>query len=133
VAKHDPRLELPAAPRAAGIARDFVRENWSGVASPDMLDNVTLCVSELVTNALDHAIPPYELRLDISDGALRIEVDDASDRRPVVRPVTPASPRGRGMFIVARTATSWGVEATSHGKTVWAEFATANGADITDW
>jgi len=124
----DSRLELPAAPRAAGIARefarDFVEEHLPDAATPDALDSVTLCVSELVTNALDHATPPYEIRLGLSHDALRVEVDDASERAPVVRPVTPASVRGRGMFIVSHTATSWGVEAQPDGKTVWAEFAT---------
>lgn len=127
VTNDDSRLELPAAPRAAGIAREFVRRNWSSVASPDTLDSVTLCVSELVTNALDHATPPFELRLGRSVDAFRVEVADTSERPPVVQPVSPAAPRGRGLFIVSRTATSWGVEATGRGKTVWAEFATPNG------
>src|SRR3954447_19412317 len=132
MANGDSRLALPAVPRAAGIAREFVRRNWSNLATPDTLDCVTLCVSELVTNAIDHATPPYEIRLDASPDSLRVEVADTSPRRPVVRPVTPAAARGRGMFIVSNTATSWGVEATSQGKTVWAEFATTNGADTTD-
>src|SRR3954463_5905034 len=66
MANGDSRLALPAVPRAAGIAREFVRQNWSSLATPDTLDCVTLCVSELVTNAIDHATPPYEIRLDAS-------------------------------------------------------------------
>src|SRR3954453_18907682 len=46
----------PSTPRAA---RAFVRERWADLAQPELLDAVGLCVSELVTNALDHAEPPY--------------------------------------------------------------------------
>src|SRR4051812_16760881 len=127
------RLALPDAPRAAGIAREFVREffreQWPGAPAPDTLDSATLCVSEMVTNALDHATPPYEIRLGFAHDALRVEVADASEELPVVQPVTATSVRGRGMFIVSRAATTWGVEATSDGKTVWAEFATPTGFD----
>jgi two-component sensor histidine kinase len=92
----------------------------------DTLDAVALCVSELVTNALDHAAPPYELRIDRSRRRLRVEVADASERQPVLRQITPTAVRGRGMFLVAAVATTWGVQPTNDGKTVWAEFSTAH-------
>lgn len=125
VAVGDSRLDLPALPTAPGMARAFVRRCWSHLESVDTLDGVALCVSELVTNALDHAPPPYELRIARSRGRLRIEVADASVRQPVLRVLSPASARGRGIFLVERIATRWGVEPATAGKTVWAEFATA--------
>src|SRR4051794_17522773 len=103
------------------MARAFVRDCWAGV-SDRTLDDVTLCVSELVTNALDHAAPPYELRIDRHDDHLRVEVADASTVEPTVRPASSSSARGRGMFIVAHVAATWGVVHTRRGKTVWAEF-----------
>jgi anti-sigma regulatory factor (Ser/Thr protein kinase) len=121
MAPDDAILELPSAPRAARLARDFVRRSWPEVAT-DMLDNVALCVSELVTNALDHARPPYSLRLDRSRDRLRIEVLDSSDGKPELRSVSPSTARGRGMFIVSRIATTWGVDKRGRGKSVWAEF-----------
>jgi anti-sigma regulatory factor (Ser/Thr protein kinase) len=121
MANDDETLELPAAPRAAGIAREFVRRCWSG-ESAETLDNVTLCVSEMVTNALDHARPPYELRIGRCRGRLRVEVTDASTATPQVKPISASSARGRGMFIVSNVATKWGVEEDAKGKTVWAEF-----------
>ncbi len=81
-----------------------------------------LCVSELVTNALDHAVPPYEMRIVRACDRLRVEVADATVLWPVLRPMSPMAVRGRGMFLVQCTATRWGVEATASGKTVWAEF-----------
>ncbi|MEY2421977.1 MAG: hypothetical protein QOI95_2044 [Acidimicrobiaceae bacterium] len=124
MADGDSRLELPSSPTAAGLARAFVRRAWSHLESADTLDAVALCVSELVTNALDHATPPYELRVNRRRGRLRIEVADASVRLPVLQALTPAALRGRGIFLVERTATCWGVDPTRAGKTVWAEFAT---------
>jgi anti-sigma regulatory factor (Ser/Thr protein kinase) len=88
------------------------------------MDAVELCVSELVTNALDHATPPYVLHVERRRGRLRIEVDDTSARAPVARPLSLDAGRGRGIFLVEHTATRWGFDRTAAGKTVWAEFAT---------
>jgi anti-sigma regulatory factor (Ser/Thr protein kinase) len=117
-------LELPALPTSAGLARAFVRRCWSGLENSDTLDAVALCVSELVTNALDHATPPYELRVARGCGRLRVEVADTSAREPVLRPLSLTANRGRGIFLVQRIADRWGVDPTTAGKTVWAEFAT---------
>jgi two-component sensor histidine kinase len=106
------------------MARAFVRQSWADLDDEDTLDAVALCVSELVTNALDHAVPPYELRIGRRGTRLRVEVDDASDRPPVLRPISPTAARGRGIFLVEAVATTWGVHPTNDGKTVWAEFAT---------
>jgi len=116
------QLALPAAPKAAGIARAFVRETLSPAAADATIDAVTLCVSELVTNALDHAAPPIGLRVACEDECVRIEVTDASTARPVQRSVEPSALRGRGMQFVDQSATRWGVDSSPGGKTVWAEF-----------
>jgi two-component sensor histidine kinase len=108
------------------MARAFVRRNWSELEDGETLDAVALCVSELVTNALDHAAPPYALRIQRSRRRLRIEVADASEGEPVLRSITPSAVRGRGIFLVEAVSTTWGVQTTNHGKTVWAEFSTAH-------
>jgi two-component sensor histidine kinase len=108
------------------MARAFVRTCWSGLENADTIDAIALCVSELVTNALDHATPPYELRVARDCGRLRVEVADATARPPVLKPLSLTAHRGRGIFLVERIATKWGVEPTTAGKTVWAEFETAD-------
>lgn len=109
---------------AATLAREFVRRCSADLESPDIVDAVVLCVSELVTNALDHATPPYQLTVSRAVDRLRIEVADASVRLPVLRAASSISERGRGIFILDRVANRWGVEPTQAGKTVWAEFLT---------
>jgi anti-sigma regulatory factor (Ser/Thr protein kinase) len=115
-------LDLPSSPTSARLARTFVVGCWSDFVRSELLDAIALCVSELVTNALDHAMPPYELRVARSLGRLRVEVADASARMPVLQPLSLTALRGRGIYLVERTATCWGVEPTTAGKTVWAEF-----------
>jgi len=115
-------LELGLNPSTPGAARALVRERWTGLAQPDLLDAVGLCVSELVTNALDHADPPYQLRLSERGSTLRIELDDATVDPPIVRSQDPQQLRGRGMFLVDTLSSAWGVLPSDHGKTVWAEF-----------
>jgi len=117
------QLALPAAPKAAGIARAFVRDMLPLATNVATLDAITLCVSELVTNALDHAAPPFELRLACDSGRVRVEVSDATTVQPVQRAVEPSALRGRGLQFVDQSASRWGVDTCATGKTVWAEFA----------
>jgi anti-sigma regulatory factor (Ser/Thr protein kinase) len=117
-------LQLPPSPASARLARSFVLRCCGDVAQSELLDGIALCVSELVTNALDHAPPPYELRVARSRGRLRVEVADASARVPELQPQSLTAARGRGIYLVDCTATRWGVERANVGKTVWAEFAT---------
>ncbi len=46
---------LPAELRSAGEARAMVRRTLEGWCDDDLLDDIALCVSELVTNAVVHA------------------------------------------------------------------------------
>jgi hypothetical protein len=87
-----------------------------------MVDDAILVTDELVSNAHQHGTAPRVCRLAlINQGlCLRIEVGDASSRQPKIR--IPDLSGGRGLFLVDRLASSWGV--TGHqdqGKTVWAE------------
>jgi anti-sigma regulatory factor (Ser/Thr protein kinase) len=115
-------IELGPNSSAPGEARAFVREHWSEQAGPDVLDVVGLCVSELVTNAIDHAQPPYRLRLSERGHTLRIELEDATVEPPIVRSQHPLQARGRGMFLIETLSRAWGVLPCEGGKTVWAEF-----------
>ncbi|EFF89788.1 LOW QUALITY PROTEIN: membrane protein, partial [Streptomyces sp. e14] len=82
--------------------------------------NTQLIVSELVTNAVRYGTPPIEVRL-IHDRTLTCEVRDASPAAPHLRHAHVADEGGRGLFLTAQVAQSWGIRYSPTGKTVWTE------------
>jgi DNA-binding NarL/FixJ family response regulator len=80
-------------------------------------------VSELASNAIEHAAGDFEVTAAQVGRYLRIAVQDSSLSAP--RPLTPVSQaplsdRGRGLPIVDFIATHWGTTALGDGKIVWA-------------
>jgi anti-sigma regulatory factor (Ser/Thr protein kinase) len=83
---------------------------------------VALLTSELATNAVKYGGARFTLHVTPTDGAVRVEVADPSDRTPIVRTPEPMDPSGRGLQIVADLADSWGVSRDGEdGKVVWFE------------
>jgi anti-sigma regulatory factor (Ser/Thr protein kinase) len=115
-------VELLPNNAAPGKARAFVHEHWSDHIGEEVLEAVDLCVSEMVTNAIDHAVPPLRLRLSEYECTLRVELEDGNPEPPVVRSQHPMQIRGRGMFLVEALSVAWGVLPAGGGKMVWAEF-----------
>ncbi|MFJ3310963.1 ATP-binding protein [Streptomyces sp. NPDC086549] len=69
-------------PEAAGEARKITKEllaQWS--VAEDAADSVLLTVSELVTNAVEHARPPLNFGLSRDPGAQRVHIE-VSDGGP---------------------------------------------------
>ena len=84
-------------------------------------ETARLLVSELVANAVTHAVTDVTLQLDLSPERLRVEVRDGADGEPRARRPHHDDPTGRGLMIVEALADRWGVEPTPPGKTVWFE------------
>jgi len=108
-------------PRAA---RRFVTQALSGWDDDegDLMDTVTLLVSELVTNAVIHAGSDVEVMVRLTSTAARIEVSDASASSISPRDATTEEDSGRGLALVGSLAQRWGVRpAPGGGKTVWFE------------
>lgn len=80
-------LGLEPAPQAAGEARRFVATTCHRWAIDGVVDELTLTVSELVTNAVLHARTEIEVELCVMSGAVTVSVTDRDPRPPVVRPV----------------------------------------------
>ncbi|MEU4467594.1 SpoIIE family protein phosphatase [Streptomyces sp. NPDC024017] len=86
-------------------------------------DNALLLVSELVTNAVRFATGPVTVRLIRAGQSLLCEVGDTGNGRPRLRRGDLLDDGGRGLSIVHRLTTRWGVRWTDTGKVVWAEVA----------
>ncbi|MFE4534131.1 ATP-binding protein [Streptomyces scopuliridis] len=97
------------------ITRAFLRQ-WN-VHGP-LTENVVLVVSELVTNAVEHGKGDGRLRVRHRDEEVRIEVTDSSPTPARMRPAGHDDESGRGLFLVAELAWTWGV--SNDGTTTWA-------------
>ncbi|MFE4922298.1 ATP-binding protein [Streptomyces sp. NPDC056661] len=93
-------------------------------------DEVLLVVSELVTNAIEHALPPVNLRLQhqATGGAVHVEVSDGGPSAipgPWIQSCEPEE-HGRGSLIVACLATAHGMRGCRGGGTTqWADLPSA--------
>ncbi|WP_328603602.1 ATP-binding protein [Amycolatopsis sp. NBC_00345] len=109
--------------------RTWVRARLAGLPR-ELVQDTELLVTELVTNAFEHAAGPVALRLELPDdrAVVRVEVEDGGpDLLPAAAAVSPDSYRGRGLFLVDALSTGWGVEDGHGRKTVWAELPVEQG------
>ncbi|MEV6654018.1 ATP-binding protein [Streptomyces sp. NPDC051219] len=123
---------LPPVPGAVSAMRRRARAvlaDWN--LSSDVAEDAILVISELLTNAIVHALPPAELRLSWVqvDGlsALRVEVTDAGPALAAGQSLVRVDPdeQGRGQGIVHALAARHGVRVESYGIIRWADLTVA--------
>jgi anti-sigma regulatory factor (Ser/Thr protein kinase) len=103
--------------RAARVFVEDVVADW-GIPPGDAV----LVVGELAANAQLHARSRFNVSVCNVDGALMVEVTDASPVAPELIDAPSGARSGRGLLIVDRVARAWGFRPTSTGgKTVWVE------------
>jgi hypothetical protein len=133
-----PALSLGAGPRGVQDARRWVVETCRDIGRGDLVECAELGTSELVTNALLHAIPPLSVRVRGTREHPRVEVRDGSTELPVMPGHEPRDEDdllltfGRGLSIVARCSTVWGVDVEQDGKTVWFSPGTCTSDTVVD-
>lgn len=115
------QIRLSASPDAAGHARAWIAEALARRHRRDLAEQGQLLTSELVTNAILHAETDLTLTLSEADGGLCIAVSDEDFELPSLGALDPEATGGRGMQLVDRLATDWGVYVRPAGKTVWFE------------
>ncbi|WP_432163709.1 SpoIIE family protein phosphatase [Streptomyces tendae] len=113
---------LPARDDAAARARALVAALLRQWRTRDSTrDSVLLLVSELVTNAVRFAGGPITVRLIRAGSGLLCEVGDTGNGRPRLGRGGLLDDGGRGLHVVHRLTSRWGVRWTDTGKVVWAE------------
>jgi hypothetical protein len=108
-------LYLPPLPPAAAAAREFVADACRG-QSPDLIADVVLMASELVTNAVHHARTELTLSVILQQEVIRLAV---GDRQPLFGTEPHRMTHGWGIHLLDSVATAWGVLPRSGGKLVW--------------
>ncbi|MEU4653924.1 ATP-binding protein [Streptomyces sp. NPDC023723] len=119
------RRQRPAVRAARADARALA-DKWQ---HPDIVGDLTLLVSEVVTNAVIHGTTGRGSQVQVTycllDDRLRVDVRDAAPDRPRVLRATSVSGEirefGRGLMVVASLAHRWGVTTRVIGKSVWFE------------
>jgi PAS domain S-box-containing protein len=123
--------DVPDDPAMIADIRKQVANRLSGWGLADAAFITGLVVTELVTNAIRHAVGPIQLRL-IRDRRLICEVSDGSSTAPHLRQARAYDEDGRGLLLVSQLSERWGTRQSPHGKTIWAEQALpgGNGGDV---
>ncbi|MCC5036546.1 ATP-binding protein [Streptomyces sp. WAC 00631] len=126
---------MPHSAEAPGLARWQVRSALEKAdADSECLDSALLVVSELVTNAVRHALPPVTLRLSWVRNrrqvpAIRIEVTDAGPewRTRTEGGCSRPEESGRGKELIAALSVRQGSRAVADGMVWWAEVESPRG------
>jgi anti-sigma regulatory factor (Ser/Thr protein kinase) len=134
------RVRMVAQPASVPAARRFVDAALREWGRHSLVEDVGLCVTELSTNATLHSGSRFfEVEVEQHADGVRVVVVDSggatadalasrsehSDALLDELAVDLAPTTGRGMFIVAALASSWGIDELPCGKRVSADFTQA--------
>lgn len=145
------RVRFAADPASVPGARKFVSDGLRAWGLHDLVDDASLCVSELAGNAALHGSGSYiEVSVLDLEQAVRLSVeDDGPAPAAAVAPRTTlpgldeafddeldeldrllsAPATGRGLAIVSVLASDWGVDELERGKRVWADLSAADSSE----
>jgi anti-sigma regulatory factor (Ser/Thr protein kinase) len=124
-----PRLiafALPGTPGSVPVARSRVRAALAVHGLSEYADDAEVIVSELVTNAVQHACDNGTMTIGVtltaagSPAAVTVAVSDSSRNDPIRRDTPPGSEQGRGLQIVQALSAHWGWRQEDGGKAVFA-------------
>jgi anti-sigma regulatory factor (Ser/Thr protein kinase) len=117
-------------PNSVGLAREFARATLQRWGVAERSEDIAIVISELLTNALRHALPqpghtrPIRLGLLQPGRCLLCAVTDPSSAAPILQAPPEFLPEtGRGLRIICALSDRWGYTTLSDtGKVVWATF-----------
>jgi signal transduction histidine kinase len=117
-------------PLAPTAARQLVEAACRAWRLPLVLDNALVVMSELVSNAVEHAGTELDVTVTRHGDLVRLSVRDRTQDPPLVMPpvdVAGVAQRGRGLAVVGAFSLSWGYAPAVDGKSVWALVGPAGG------
>ena len=119
---------LPSDFRAARAARQSIR-SLEGYVPPEMIQDLNLLVSELVTNSVKHGslVHDQAIELDANPTGHGIRIEVSNPGRAELTNNVELRPResGWGLLLVTKIASRWGV--TTNGSTmIWFEIDLAD-------
>ncbi len=112
-------------------ARDFTIATLRRWGTAERSQDIAIVVSELLTNALRHALPgsgdtrpwlPIRLGLLQPRPCVLCAVADPSKTAPAPRTLGSLAETGRGLHIICALSDQWGYAPSGTGKVVWAMF-----------
>ena len=111
-------------------ARDFTAATLSRWGTAERGQDIAIVVSELLTNALRHALPrtddiprrPIRLGLLQPGSCVLCAVADPSAAAPAPQAPGSLAETGRGLHIIYALSDQWGYVPNDAGKVVWAIF-----------
>jgi anti-sigma regulatory factor (Ser/Thr protein kinase) len=111
----DMRIVIAGGETAPGRARRELSERLSTVIPAAVLGDLQLLVTEIVANGVRHGRVgedgEIDLRVDVSDGRVRVEMRDTGIQAdPRVRTPDLTGGGGFGMVLVSRMSERWGVD-----------------------
>lgn len=127
-AQRDARSKItrrfPASCGSVALARHFLLDHLGG-RYDEGVELAALMLSELATNAVQHAATEFEVAVTTTPEAggcsVHVRVTDWAPGFPAPQEPPAESPHGRGLRIVEALADAWGVEVRRgrSGKAVW--------------
>ena len=117
-------VEFEAGATAAASARNALLA-LDGRVRDELLNDIRLLVSELVTNSVRHSgLAPHDsvrMQVQVTESTVRVEVADRGKGfEPAPRDSDRSRPGGWGLYLVDQLADRWGV-ARDHLNRVWFE------------
>jgi anti-sigma regulatory factor (Ser/Thr protein kinase) len=109
---------FPPDPTSVAQARHFVVLRLTLEECPERtVRDAELLVSELATNAVQHARAPFSVALIHDDRTVTIEVADTGEGEPTLRDGGVGG--GHGLRVLRAIADDWGVRRVLEGKAVF--------------